>query len=244
MDAQFLRQLKNTLFIDIETVAQKASYEEVEERLQKHWNRKASYLKNEENHSEQDLYKERAAIYAEFGKVVCIGFGAFYQDEDGNLAFRTKSLANHDEKQLLTDFKELLEKHKAKNNLLLCAHNGKEFDYPYLCRRMLIHQIQLPTILQLAGKKAWNVAHLDTLEMWKFGDYKSFTSLDLLATIFEIPSSKTDIDGSQVNQVYYENNDLEKIQRYCVADVVVLAQLYLRLNGYDIIPEEQIIRVN
>lgn len=240
MDDQFLRYLKNILFIDIETIAQSPNFEAVDERLQKHWERKANNLKNEEELSASELYTERAAIYAEYGKIICIGFGAFYQDENGELKFRAKALANEDEHKLLIDFKEVLEKHKARNELLLCAHNGKEFDYPYLCRRMLLNGISLPTLLQLSMKKSWNIQHLDTMEMWKFGDFKSYTSLDLLATIFDIPSSKSEIDGSKVNYTYYIENDLAKIKRYCTSDVVVLAQLFLRLNGYSVIEQEAI----
>lgn len=240
MDEQFLRYLKNILFIDIETAAQSPDFESVDERLQKHWERKAGNLKNEEALSASQLYTERAAIYAEYGKVICIGFGGFYQDENGELKFRAKAIANDNEQQLLSDFKTIIEKHKSRNELLLCAHNGKEFDYPYLCRRMLINGITLPNVLQLSMKKSWNIPHLDTLEMWKFGDYKSYTSLDLLATIFDIPSSKSEIDGSMVNHAYHVENDLPKIKRYCAADVVVLAQLFLRLNGYPIIEQDNV----
>lgn len=239
MNDQFRRQLKDILFIDIETVAQSPDYEDIDERLQKHWERKASFFKNESDATAAELYVERAAIYAEYGKVVCIGFGGFYE-EDNQLKFRASSVYGDDEKTVLTEFIKIIEKHRAKDRLLLCAHNGKEFDYPYLCRRMLLNGISLPAILQLSGKKSWSIPHLDTLEMWKFGDYKNFTSLDLLATIFDIPSSKSEIDGSMVNATYYVAKDLEKINRYCVADVVVLAQLYLRMNAQEVLAEDKV----
>jgi predicted PolB exonuclease-like 3'-5' exonuclease len=239
MNEQFLRQLKSTLFIDIETVAQSANFEDVNERLQKHWERKASFLKNDDKLTAAEMYIDRAAIYAEYGKVICISFGGFYE-EDGELKLRVSSFCGDDEKQVLSDFVKIIEKHRAKNNLLLCAHNGKEFDYPYLCRRIVLNGMPLPAILQISGKKPWNIPHLDTLEMWKFGDYKHFTSLDLLAALFDIPSSKQEIDGSMVSHTYHVDKDIEKINRYCLADVVVLAQLYLKMNSHDLLPEDKI----
>ncbi|MFB0946160.1 MAG: putative PolB exonuclease-like 3'-5' exonuclease [Spirosomataceae bacterium] len=239
MNEQFLRQLKSTLFIDIETVAQSANFEDVNERLQKHWERKASFLKNDDKLTAAEMYIDRAAIYAEYGKVICISFGGFYE-EDGELKLRVSSFCGDDEKQVLSDFVKIIEKHRAKNNLLLCAHNGKEFDYPYLCRRIVLNGMPLPAILQISGKKPWNIPHLDTLEMWKFGDYKHFTSLDLLAALFDIPSSKQEINGSMVSHTYHVDKDIEKINRYCLADVVVLAQLYLKMNSHDLLPEDKI----
>lgn len=239
MTDQFDRQLKNILFIDIETAAQHAKFEDVDERLQKHWERKASFLKNEHGLSTAEMYVDRAAIYAEYGKVVCISFGGFYEDNN-ELNLRVSSFYGDDETEILNSFVKIIEKHRAKNNLLLCAHNGKEFDFPYLCRRMVLKGLTLPNILQLSGKKAWNIPHLDTLEMWKFGDYKHFTSLDLLATLFDIPSSKSEIDGSMINYTYHIEKDMDKINRYCVADVRVLAQLYLKMNGKAILPEDKI----
>jgi predicted PolB exonuclease-like 3'-5' exonuclease len=239
MNEQFLRQLKSTLFIDIETVAQSANFEDVNERLQKHWERKASFLKNDDKLTAAEMYIDRAAIYAEYGKVICISFGGFYE-EDGELKLRVSSFCGDDEKQVLSDFVKIIEKHRAKNNLLLCAHNGKEFDYPYLCRRIVLNGMPLPAILQISGKKPWNIPHLDTLEMWKFGDYKHFTSLDLLAALFDIPSSKQEIDGSMVSHTYHVDKDIEKINRYCLTDVVVLAQLYLKMNSHDLLPEDKI----
>jgi hypothetical protein len=239
MNEQLLRQLKNTLFIDIETVAQSASFDDVNERLQKHWERKASFLKNDNDFTAAEMYVDRAAIYAEYGKVVCISFGGFYEEE-GELKLRVSSFYGDDEKQVLSDFVKIIEKHRAKNNLLLCAHNGKEFDYPYLCRRIVLNGMTLPSILQISGKKPWNIPHLDTLEMWKFGDYKHFTSLDLLATLFDIPSSKQEINGSMVSHTYHVDKDIEKINRYCLADVVVLAQLYLKMNSHDVLSEDRI----
>jgi hypothetical protein len=239
MNDTFKKQLKNTLFIDIETAAQSADFEGVDERIQKHWERKASFLKNDGNLTAAEMYVDRAAIYAEYGKVICISFGGFYEEE-GELKLRVSSFCGGDEKQILNDFITIIEKHRAKNSLLLCAHNGKEFDYPYLCRRIVLNGMTLPGILQISGKKPWNIPHLDTLEMWKFGDYKHFVSLDLLAALFDIPSSKQEIDGSMVSHTYHVDKDIEKINRYCLADVVVLAQLYLKMNSHDLLPEDRI----
>jgi 3'-5' exonuclease len=235
--------LKNILFIDIETVSVFKAYDELPTKLQELWKKKASKLKNEELESVEEMFFNRAAIYAEFGKVLCIGVGGIYEKEEGNKYLKAKTLVADSETELLLAFKDLLEKHTSGQELVLCAHNGKEFDFPYLCRRMLINGVSLPKILDISNKKPWEIKHIDTLELWKFGDYKSFTSLDLLAAVFNIPSSKSEIDGSQVNATYYIDNDLEKIARYCKEDVVVLAQLYLKLNTLDSIPQDNILRV-
>jgi hypothetical protein len=225
-----LSELRDILFLDIETVASQYDYEQLDERMKVQWSRKASFLRRDTLQTDADIYHDRAGIYAEFGKIICIAVGKFGETETGDLMLRTKAYYGDDEKQLLTEFKAMLERLDPAT-LKLCAHNGKEFDFPYLCRRMLINSISLPATLNLSGKKSWEVPHLDTLELWKFGDYKHFTSLDLLAAIFNIPSSKNDIDGSQVNYVYHQEKDLAKIRDYCLRDVVVLAQLFLKLKG-------------
>lgn len=230
--------LENVLVLDIETVRGSDNYEDLSERLQTQWIRKAGYLQKDEADTPKDIYLDRAGIYAEFGKVITISVGFFYQ-ANGAWNFRVTGLANDDEAILLQELNALLSKFD-QNKLILAAHNGKEFDFPYLSRRMLVNNIQLPPVLDIAGKKPWEVNFLDTMELWKFGDRKNFTSLDLLATIFDIPSSKSDIDGSMVGQVYYETGDLEKISKYCNQDVVVTAQLLLRLNQLPIIAEDNI----
>jgi 3'-5' exonuclease len=236
-------QLKNILFLDIETAAIHQNFDEIDERLQEHWIKKAQRLKSEEGLSPQESFFNKAAIYAEFGKVICVGVGGFFEDKKGSLNFKAKTIIAKTEKELLASFQNLLKEHSAGEKLILCAHNGKEFDFPYLCRRMLINGLKLPYILDISSKKPWEVMHIDTLEFWKFGDYKNYTSLDLLASVFNIPSSKAEIDGSEVNKTYYLENDLPKIAKYCREDVVVLAQLYLKLNGLEILPEAQITRV-
>ncbi|HEY0740705.1 MAG TPA: 3'-5' exonuclease [Chryseosolibacter sp.] len=233
-------ELRDILFVDIETVASTDDYNSIDERLKAQWARKAAFFKRHPEQTDESLFHDRAGIYAEFGKIVCISVGKFFDHESGELGLKTKVYAGHDEKVLLNEFKTLLEKMDS-STLRFCAHNGKEFDYPYLCRRMLIQGIPLPPALNLSGKKPWDVQHLDTLELWKFGDVKHYTSLDLLATIFNIPSSKNNIDGSQVNFVYHKENGLDRISEYCRGDVVVLAQLFLRLKGYPLIADANII---
>ncbi len=235
-----INELKNLLFIDIETVSSHDSYEKLDDRIKPHWDKKAGFLRNEDSLSTEELYTDRGAIYSEFGKVIVIALGVFHQADNGPVSLRVKSLSSHDENELLSGFKGLLENKFDQDSLILCAHNGKEFDFPYLSRRMLINQIQLPEILDNAAKKPWEVRYLDTMEMWKFGDRKNFTSLDLLTAIFDVPSSKSDIDGSMVNRVYYKEDGLDRIAQYCAQDVVATAQLYLRMKCLPIIPQEQI----
>lgn len=232
-------ELKDVLFLDIETAANVYDYNQLDERLKTQWARKANYLKRGDDQTDEMVYQERAGIYAEFGKVVCISVGIFIEGESGQLTLKTKSYFGDDEKTVLEAFKAMLEKMNPAT-LRLCAHNGKEFDYPYLCRRMLVHEITIPAALNLMGKKPWEVSHYDTMEMWKFGDYKHYTSLDLLAAIFNIPSSKEGMDGSKVNHAYHVEQKLEEIKDYCVRDVVVLAQLFAKLKS---IPLEGVVQV-
>jgi hypothetical protein len=230
---------KDILFLDIETVACTDNFATLDERLKVQWSRKASFLKREEGVTDEQLFHQRAGIYAEFGKIICIAVGKFITTETGEPGLKTKVFYGHNEHTVLTEFKSMLERLDP-NTAKLCAHNGKEFDFPYLSRRMLVNGLPLPALLNLSGRKPWENPHLDTLEMWKFGDYKHYTSLDLLAALFNIPSSKNGMDGSQVNAVYYKDNDLERIKNYCISDVVVLAQLYLRLKSQPLLDERHI----
>lgn len=234
---------KNLVFLDIETVSLTESFTDLDVRLQSAWTKKVLQL-NPNCEDINEYYFERAAIYAEFGKIIVIGVGYFHENEKGELSFRAKALKGHSESQILTEFSELISKGFPSGKVTLCAHNGKEFDFPYLCRRMLVNGIPLPDCLQLAGKKPWQVRHYDTLEMWKFGDRKHFTSLELLAALFDIPSSKENIDGSQVNKAYYLDHNLPAIAEYCKRDVTVLAQLYLKMNCLPIPKLENIVLVD
>lgn len=226
--------LERVLFLDIETVPQHANYKDVPERLKALWDKKAGFLaRNEE--SPEELYG-RAGIYAEFGKIVCISVGFIHSGE-----IRLKSFYSHNEKELLQEFSELLTGFFGRNDQLLCAHNGKEFDFPYIARRLLINGLPLPHLLDIAGKKPWEIQHLDTMELWKFGDFKNYTSLNLLTAVFDIPTPKDDIDGSMVYSVYYEENDLQRIMEYCQKDVVALIQLMRKYKGQDLIADEFIV---
>jgi DNA polymerase elongation subunit (family B) len=233
-------KLSNILFLDIETVPELATFEELHPVKQELFAQKTKYQRKED-FSPEEFY-DRAGIWAEFGKIVCISVG-FFDDHSSDLTFRLKSFYGNDEAKILIDFKSLLEKYYSQKQHVLCGHNGKEFDFPYIARRMIINKIELPEKLNLFGKKPWEVAHLDTLEMWKFGDFKHYTSLNLLTNILGIASPKEDIDGSQVAQVYYEENDLDRIAKYCENDTLAVAQVYLRLMHLDILKEEQVVRV-
>ncbi len=220
---------ENVLFIDIETVPLYPDYNSVPESWQALWNKKAETLRRNEDETAQSLYG-RAGIYAEFGKIICITVGILSWT-DGSQTFRMKSFAGDDEKILLTDFANLLRKHYARPEHRLCGHNIKEFDIPFIARRMIINSVQLPNMLDIAGKKPWEIPHLDTMELWKFGDYKSYTSLVLLAASLGIPTPKDDIDGSMVAHVYYTEKNLPRIVTYCQKDVFTVAQVLRRFRG-------------
>ena len=227
--------LSQVIVLDIETVPQYPTFDLVPPHLQELWEQKTHYQRKPDQSI--DEFYERAGIFAEFGKIICISLGIFsYQNKSYSL--RLKSFYGHDEKEILQQFSALMSKQIP--SLKFCAHNGKEFDYPYLCRRLLINGFEIPSQLNISGKKPWEINHLDTMEMWKFGDYKHFTSLNLLATILNIPTPKDDIDGSQVRQVYYEEQNLERIVTYCQKDVVTTAQVLLKFKGFDIISAENI----
>lgn len=230
---------QNILFLDIETVPQFPDYTSLPEDWRQLWDTKSvSLLKYHEGQTNESLYP-RAGIYAEFGKIVCISCGVL-QGSSGQRKIIIKSFSGDDEKELLQQFTEMLSKWSAGETKYLCAHNGKEFDFPYLCRRMIINSLPIPPMLNIAGKKPWEVNHLDTLELWKFGDFKSYTSLNLLAHTLGIPTPKDDIDGSMVWEVYWKEKNLRRIVTYCQKDVVTVAQIFLRMNGEQLLKEENI----
>ncbi|MBQ0735843.1 3'-5' exonuclease [Aquimarina celericrescens] len=231
--------LEHILFLDIETVSEHSDFESLSDEMKYLWADKTKYQRKEE-FSPEEFY-ERAGIWAEFGKIVCISVG-YFTFKGEKRSFRTTSFYGA-EKQLLLDFKSLIETHFSSPHHLLCAHNGKEFDFPYIARRMIIHNIALPYKLNLFGKKPWEVPHLDTLDLWKFGDYKHYTSLKLLTNILGIPSPKDDIDGSQVREVYYEDQDIDRIIMYCEKDTVAVAQILLRLRQEELLCDEEVISV-
>lgn len=232
-------KIEDILFLDIETVPQFESYAQLPAELKQFWDKKAASLTKES--TPEETY-ERAGIYSEFGRIICISAGVVINRPNSRF-FRVKSFWGHDEKQILEGFGNMVKKLEEKKTVYLCAHNGREFDFPYISRRMLINGLPLPKLLQVAGKKPWEVNFLDTLEMWKFGDYKHYTSLNLLAYIFNIPTPKDDIDGSMVASVYYREQNLERIVTYCEKDVLTVAQLLLRYRNEPLIGPECIERV-
>jgi uncharacterized protein YprB with RNaseH-like and TPR domain len=225
-------KITNVLFLDVETAPLVYKYKDLNEKMKPLWDSKFRFQQAE---TPESLYK-KAGVYAEFSKIICISVGFF---NDGT--FRVKSFSGNDEKVILEDFSTLLNKHFNRKEHMLCAHNGKEFDFPFLCRRMLINGVKLPKALNISGKKPWEINHLDTMELWKFGDYKNYTSLNLLANIFDIPTPKDDIDSSDVARVYWEEKNLKRIVAYCQKDVLTVAQLLLRFMGQPLIEEKNVV---
>ena len=232
--------LQNVLFLDIETVSQYESWNQVSKEEQDLYALKTKYQRNEDSSLEE--FYNKAGIWAEFGKIICISVGYFII-KNSKSQLRVTSFYGDDEVILLKNFKKLLDKHFNLNKHLLCAHNGKEFDFPYIARRMVVHRIPLPDMLNLFGKKPWEVKHIDPLELWKFGDYKHYTSLKLLTHILGIPSPKQDIDGSEVANVYYKENNLKRIVEYCERDTVAVAQLMLRFCNKPLLDRTAIVKV-
>ena len=229
---------QNILFLDIETVPIKENFEDLDTTFQTLWAEKTTWQRKDE-FTPSEFYKMKAGVMAEFAKIICISVGYLFTEKDEN-HFRIKSFYGDNEKQIISEFNDLLNSEFNKNQHQLCAHNGKEFDFPFIARRTLINSLKLPNLLDIAGKKPWEVSHLDTMELWRFGDYKQYTSIKLLAALFGIPTPKDDIDGSQVASVYYKEKDLERIKIYCQKDTLTVAQLLLRYKGEELIKEEYI----
>ncbi len=237
MEDHYVIPLSSILFFDIETVPATAEFSALPEKMQLLWDKKSTHFRKEEE-TAADVY-QRAGIYAEFGKIVCISVGHINM-KNGEKQLRLKSYYGDDEKALLEQFSGMLEKFTRSGEKFLCGHNSDEFDVPYVARRMLVNQVPLPDLLNNAGKKPWEVRHLDTMKLWKFGDYKHFTSLDLLTSIFDIPTPKDDIDGSEVAGVYYDEKDVKRIARYCEKDVQAVVQLFLRYRYEPLIKQEHV----
>lgn len=231
--------LEHVLFLDIETVPENENYDQLDDERKDLWEQKTRYQRKDEFTAEE--FYDRAGIWAEFGKIICLSVGYFHLKGDVR-TFRTTSF-HGPEPKLLKEFKNLLNGHFSGSKHLMCGHNAKEFDFPYIARRMIIHGIELPYKLNLFGKKPWEVPHLDTMDLWKFGDYKHFTSLKLMANILGIPSPKEDIDGSMVRDVFYKENDLDRIINYCELDVVTTAQVFLRLRNDELLDPSEIKKI-
>jgi len=231
--------LEHVLFLDIETVPEYPNFDDLDAEEKTLWEQKTTYQRKDEFTPEE--FYDRAGIWAEFGKIICISVGYFANKGDLR-NFRVTSF-HGEETQLLQEFISLLESHFSRPHHVLCAHNGKEFDFPFLARRMIINGMNLPFKLNLFGKKPWEIAHLDTMELWKFGDYKHYTSLKLMTKVLGIPSPKDDIDGSQVRNVFYEENDIDRIIVYCEKDVIAVAQILLRLRNETLLDDDEILHV-
>lgn len=231
--------LENILFLDIETVPEVQHFSNLDENKQELWEQKSKYQRKDEFTAEE--FYDRAGIWAEFGKIICISVG-YFNIQGAIRTFRVTSFYGLEVK-VLKEFKNLLITHFSQTKHLLCAHNGKEFDFPYIARRMIIKGITLPYKLNLFGKKPWEVPHLDTMEMWKFGDYKNYTSLKLLTNVLGVPSPKEDINGSQVYDVFYNDKDLDRIINYCEQDTIAVAQVLLRLRGDELLEKDEIIHI-
>ena len=226
------------LFIDVETVPLSSGYNELPEELKPFWDRKAGQISRGDGSTPEEMF-EKAGIYSEFGRIVTISAGVITRSGDIR-GLRVKSFYGDDEKSLLEEFAAMVTAFSRGKEALLCAHNGKEFDFPYIARRMLINGLPVPALLDNAGKKPWEVNLIDTMELWKFGDYKHYTSLALICTLLGIPTPKDDIDGSQVAGIYYNEGDIKRIALYCEKDVLALARLFLRLRGDDTIDDSSV----
>ncbi|MFP9097588.1 3'-5' exonuclease [Flavobacterium sp. RHBU_24] len=232
-------RLENILFLDIETVPEYEHYNLLDDETQQLYALKTQYQRKDDVTAEE--FYERAGIWAEFGKIVCLSAGYFTFKNDIR-HFRVTSFFGEEEK-ILRDFSNLLNNHFSQPQHVMCGHNAKEFDFPFIARRMIINNLPIPNKLNLFGKKPWEVPHLDTMELWKFGDYKSFTSLKLLTKILGIPSPKGDIDGSQVGHVYHVEKDIDRIVTYCEKDVVATAQVLLRFRREPILVDDEVVHV-
>jgi len=239
MRPEQVRDPSKILFLDIETVPAHYRWSELDPRTAQLFSDKTRFEQERQEKTAERIYGERGGILAEFGKIICIGVGSLHKQDDSN-AMRVTSFHGDDEAAVLRSFVELLDKHYHSDEHWLCGHNGKEFDFPYIARRCVVHRVRLPKLLDIAGLKPWEVGHLDTMNLWSFGDRKAYTSLALLTHILGIPTPKDDISGADVARVYYEEKDLGRISAYCKKDVVATAQLYLRLTGRDLVAEDRI----
>lgn len=224
--------IERVLFLDIETVPAVQDWCELSETEQRLWEKKTAFQRKEEV-SAEDFYPQRAGVMAEFGKIICISVGMM--SKSGKL--KIKSFASDDEAALLRDFGDLFNTPRLRQ-VILCAHNGKEFDFPWIARRFLVNGMMPPSPFQMFGKKPWEIPHLDTMELWKFGDYKSFISLELMAHLFGVPTPKDDIDGSMVAEIYYQEKDLDRIVVYCEKDVLTLCNIFRKLRQEDLLERE------
>jgi predicted PolB exonuclease-like 3'-5' exonuclease len=232
-------RLENLLLIDIETVSELATFDELTEDWKHLWEEKVQ-RSLPENTTAAEFYPQRAGVMAEFSKVICISVGYFKKDGKA-VQLRVKSFYGDDEKILLQEFIAALQKMEANNNKWsFTGHNIKEFDIPFICRRLLINDLQIPLFLDFQNMKPWETNMIDTFQYWRFGDYKHYTSLKLLAAALNVPSPKDDIDGSMVGDVYWKEKNLERIVTYCQKDVVTTANIVLRFKNLPLLSNSQV----
>lgn len=234
--------LENLFLMDIETVSSKESFHLLEDHWKELWGEKIKRHLSPDS-TPEEMYPQRAAIFAEFARVICISFGYFKKENEG-WELRIKSLYGHNEQRILEEFSATINNLPAnKKNWIFTGHNVKEFDIPFLCRRMLANNVSIPKRLNFQNMKPWETPILDTLHLWRFGDYKNYTSLKLLAAVLGVPSPKDDIDGSQVGNVYWKEKDLKRISVYCEKDVLTVGNIMLRFRGLPILNEGQVVFV-
>lgn len=224
---------KNILYIDIETCSLYSDFYKLSDREKMLWAAKCkTFIKSYDDFEGQktvltELYKSKAGIYAEFAKVLCISV-AFISTENNEEKLIIFSFCNSNESLVLQSFAYFLTQHPELK--YFCGHNIREFDIPFLARRYSIAGIPIPYMINLRGKKPWEIKHLlDTMELWKFGDYKNYTSLQLLAAIFNLDDPKQNISGADVHDVFWGEKDLDRIKIYCEQDVKTVFQLYNRM---------------
>jgi 3'-5' exonuclease len=242
MPTPWKRKLRNLLFIDLKTVTAEATYDRLTPRMRNLWDQKINTFRRDQDWTAGEWYEQRASLHAEFGKIACIGIGGLYFDEADAPFLKVKTIADHDERSILLEVSEIIGKY-LQNDLTLCAHNGKEFDYPYLCRRLLRHELPLPPALQLSGRKPWDIPHQDTLERWQFGDKRHFIPLDLLAAALDIPGEPLPWTGEQTSVVYHQERNLDKIRDHARESIVMLTQVYLRMLGAPSVDADKITRL-
>jgi hypothetical protein len=234
--------LENLILIDIETVPQYSLFDELPDEWKQLWEEKTQRQLPDFT-SAAEFYPQRAGVMAEFAKIVCISMG-YFAKQGNALQLRLKSFYGDDEKILLQQFIAMLNQIEAKNNKwVFGGHNIKEFDIPFICRRLLVNGLHIPAYLDFQNMKPWDTNIVDTFQYWRFGDYKNYTSLKLLAAAMGVPSPKDDIDGSMVADVYWKEKNLERIVAYCQKDVVTTGNIILRFKNIELMKEEQIVIV-
>ena len=233
-------RLENLLLIDIETVPEFPVFEELNDDWKILWQEKVQ-RSLPENTSAAEFYPQRAGVMAEFAKVICISIG-FFKKESNAVQLRLKSFYGDDEKILLQNFLATVKQMESNNTYWsFTGHNIKEFDIPFICRRLLVNGLLIPPYLDFQNMKPWETNIIDTFQYWRFGDYKQYTSLKLLAAALNVPSPKDDIDGSMVADVYYKEKNLQRIVTYCQKDVITTGNIVLRFKNLPLMEEGQIV---